>query len=99
MGHDTAKEPVPRRAWASAIQQEMRAGLVLWIHANATPVIMRHDITDGNMMLIHEERSKLSRVLNGAWKVVSMMLTHLDTDTEVVTRTIEVRMLALLICG
>lgn len=99
MGHDTAKEPVPRRAWASTVQQEMRAGLVLRIHANATPMVVRHHVADGNMMFIHQERCELSRVLNGARKVVSMMLTHLDTDTEVVTRTIEVCVLALLIRG
>jgi hypothetical protein len=91
-----ALEPAPFRAGAAVFQQEVRAILVGRGLATARPMVVRDNILEGNVVLLHEDGGEHGGVLDGAGAVVALVLTHLDADGLAISRTMEVRMLALL---
>lgn len=79
----------------SAIHEEMRAGFVAGLHARASPVVMRHDVTQRDAMLPHEIGGETSRAIQDGIEADTRILTHLDADGGPVSRPIEIGMSAL----
>ena len=91
-----AKEPAPLLAGLAVIEQKVRAVLVGRISAFPWPVVMRHDMTQRNPLLLHQDRREFCGPLDRRPSAAAAVLAHFDADRETVSRAMEIRMLALL---
>ena len=90
------KEPAPLFAGLAVIEQKVRAVLVGRMLALPWPMVMRHDMTQGDALLLHQDRCELRCPLKGHPTVAAAVLAHFDADREAVSRAMEIRMLTLL---
>ena len=93
--HST-KEPAPLLARLAIIEQEVRAILVGWIPSLPRPVVMRHDMTQGDALPLHQDRREFRSPLDRRPSTTAAVLAHFDANRETVSRTMEIRMLTLL---
>ena len=85
-------KPTPLPTGPSVIEQEMRTVLVCRAHPATRPVVMRHYLGKRNVILVHQISRQLGSPINRTGPAVTPMLTHLDPDRVLVTRSIQVRM-------
>lgn len=90
------KEPAPLLAGLAVIEQKVRAIFVGRIPAFPRPMVMRHDMTQGNALFLHQDRREFRSPLDRRPSATAAVLAHFDADRETVSRAMEIRMLALL---
>lgn len=56
---------------------------------------MRHDISERNVIPLHQDGGEHGCVLDGPGAVVAFVFAHFDTDGLAISRTMEIRMFAL----
>jgi len=99
MGIDAAFKTSPFDSRATIVHQEMSVGFLNRLHASTRPLIMKHDMTERNVMFPHQISCKSCRAVNDGIQINSTILTHFDADRSLVSRVFEVSMTTLHIGG
>lgn len=93
------EEPLPLGTRMSVIQQEVRAVFVGLAQALACPVVVRDNLTQWDVVFIHQVSCELGGALDGRRPTVPPVFTHLNTDRVTVAGAIEVGVFTLFVCG
>ena len=64
-----------------------------------SPVIVRHDVIDFDLVLFHQVCRQRDRALDSLFEVSVLIDTNFDSDTDLIARSREIRMIALFVRG
>ena len=62
-----------------------------------SPVIVRHHVIDFDLVLFHQVCRQRDRALDSLFEVSVLIDTNFDSDTDLIARSREIRMIALLV--
>lgn len=103
VGLDLPLESLPFRAGATVGHEEVGAIFMPEVSAvgvaDAFPVLVRDDVSEGNAVLFHELGAEAGGAVEGAGAGVSGVFAHFDADGEAVPGAFVVGVLALFVCG
>ncbi len=96
---DACQECTPLAARSAIVHEEMRTVFVRWFRAATGPMVVWHDMAQGDAVFDHQIGGELRGAIERGVAIAASMLAHFNADAVTIARAIEIGVFALFIGG